>query len=100
MAKDIRTDEEQLKEAGKEFIQAGVNLNKYLKDTDGYVNDITSRGLEGRAQKKLIETYQQLSTELSKYPKKLNQIGESLVTSAANSQKIDEAAEQAASIKM
>lgn len=100
MSGTIKTEADQLDKAGKDFIQAGVDLGKYLSTTAQLVNDITSKGLEGKAQQRLIDTYDKLSTELAKYPKKLNQIGESLVQSAANQVSVDDAAEQAARISM
>lgn len=94
------TDIAQLKQAGADFNTAGANLNKYLGDIEIYVGEITNGGLEGKAQQKLISTYKTLSDELAKYPKKLQQIGNSLIQSAANEDAVDTAAEEAAKISM
>lgn len=94
------TDIAQLKEAGAGFHTAGADLKKCLSNIEQYVGEITNGGLEGKAQQKLISTYRTLSDELEKYPKKLNQIGDSLIQSAANEDAVDTAAEEAAKISM
>ncbi len=87
---------EGLQGKGAEFESYAENLNNLLKSMDEKVGIITEEGVFGKASEELVGSYEEISSVVRVYARKISDLGGVIKASAVAKGNIDVAAAKAA----
>lgn len=92
---DITMDN--VRQAGVQFVSQSKTIQTSLNSVKNTLNDLSSTGtLKGDSITKMLASFTDIYSDITKYIQKIENIGESIQTSVSNKAEIDEAAQKAA----